>query len=116
VIRRRHSNGPKSFYAPAIVYDYAVDGGQYVGDAVHAGLSATKTSFRHPRGAEPYIEKYPVGSEVTVAYDPTDPSNAVLEPGQGGGQAAIMLAVGLGFFVIGLCLAGGFTVALIAGD
>jgi hypothetical protein len=64
-------------YRPDIVYDYEVNGTPYSGNRVgvlHVGSS-------NPRKAEDVVARYPVGSEVTVFYDPSDPQTAVLEPG-----------------------------------
>jgi hypothetical protein len=103
-------------YAPAILYEYEVDGKPFGSNVVHTGLSATESSYRASSAAELYVERFPAGSEVTVWYDPADPANAVLEPGGGGGQAAILLAVAIGFLVIAVLFGGGIAIALMAGD
>jgi hypothetical protein len=64
---------------PVVGYEYVVNGTMY---------SSGKLSFR-PRttilswigGAEPIVNRYPVGRTVPVHYDPTAPMNAVLEAG-----------------------------------
>ena len=64
-------------YYPRISYKYVVAGKEYssqrrslinvgAGRFLRAGLRKT-------------VERYPVGSEVTVFYDPADPSEAILE-------------------------------------
>ncbi len=60
---------------PHIEFAYRVDGREY------------RRVFEFPPGTHPlpeftesYLKKYPVGREVTVYYDPADPSHATLEP------------------------------------
>jgi hypothetical protein len=58
-----------------ITYAYNVAGHSYVGHRISwpAGSTADPT-------AQELTEKYPPGSDVTVYYDPSRPTTAVLEP------------------------------------
>ncbi len=65
---------------PGIEYEYTVDGLVYTGRTVSfGGIPATVD------GAGTVLLQYPVGSAVTVWYDPDDPDRAVLQPGAAGG-------------------------------
>jgi hypothetical protein len=60
---------------PDVDYTYEMNG------SAHRGW---RVSFEYIEGegrSQKVIEKYPVGSAVTVHYDPTDPSQSVLESG-----------------------------------
>ncbi len=61
--------------------------------------------------AQSMLEKYPVGAQVNVYYNPADPGQAVLERQAGGFGAG--LALGIIFLVIGLVLGCVGIVALI---
>lgn len=81
-------------------YRYEVDGETYTGDRT---ASATyRTSDRSE--VEETAARYPVGSKITVHYDPDDPATSVLEPGISA-LPSLFLALG----VVGLlALAGVF--------
>ena len=53
--------------------------------------------------ARSYVEKFPVGKEVAVYYDPQAPVNATLEPGMRKGDWMVF-AIGVGTIVFGLIL------------
>lgn len=62
-------------YAANVVYNYQVNELSYKNDALSFGkVSAGR------RKAEKKLAQYPVGSRLTVYYDPKDPAKAVLEP------------------------------------
>jgi hypothetical protein len=84
-------------YSADIVYRYEVDDQEYENDRVRFGENSS--SNRGP--AEDLVERYPVGRNVDVHYEPDDPDNSVLEPG-----------VTLGSY-LGLCLGGFFVVLAI---
>lgn len=58
---------------PLVEYEYHVGGKQYRGKRITIG---EKTSGYE---IEEILDRYPVGTEVTVYYDPADPQKAVLE-------------------------------------
>lgn len=66
----------RTFYRPTIVYLFSVNGRDYIGDRItfggQAGWSAS-IFFRYR------LARYPEGSQVTVYYNPANPSEAVLE-------------------------------------
>jgi hypothetical protein len=64
-----------SSYRPIIAYEYLVQGRQYRGDRIFCGLGRASWS----RETAEYIQRqYPVGSRVTVHYNPRDPQAAAL--------------------------------------
>jgi hypothetical protein len=65
----------KLWYVPHVSYTYFADGVQYVAQRIHFGAPA-KSAER--ANAEKALTPYPVGSTVTVFYNPDAPSSAVL--------------------------------------
>ena len=61
-------------YRPEIRYEFTVSGKEYAGNRY--SLLATAASWRSY--AEGVVMRYPIGSEVDVYYDPTDPNRCVL--------------------------------------
>ncbi len=70
-----HSEGFS--YLPDIEFTYTV------GEATHRSTSVRvgKISMSDKGEVPAFNKRYPVGKEVTVAYDPLEPSFGVLEPG-----------------------------------
>jgi hypothetical protein len=62
---------------PMVIYAYSVDGRPYQSYRVRAGDDTGQ--IRVIGDASRTLERYPVGSNVTVYYDPDDPANAALE-------------------------------------
>lgn len=62
---------------PVVIYAYQVDGRPYQSFRVRAGDDTG--GIRVNGDASRTLERYPVGSNVTVYYDPDDPANAALE-------------------------------------
>jgi hypothetical protein len=70
---RRASDGAGHVNYPVVAYSYEVKGERYEGRRITPGLEWGGT------GAEQVIARYPVGSRVSVYYDPGNPSEALLE-------------------------------------
>jgi Protein of unknown function (DUF3592) len=62
---------------PVVIYGYQVDGRPYQSYRVRAGDETGR--IRVIGDASSTLDRYPVGSNVTVYYDPADPANAALE-------------------------------------
>ena len=65
-----------TFYRPKITYQYEVEGDVYTCNTVK---TTPFGSSNLPKGPEKKLAAYPVGKQVVVHYDPTDPSNALME-------------------------------------
>jgi Protein of unknown function (DUF3592) len=65
-------------YRAEVSYRYTVDGTELVSSRPRFG---SRVSLSWSRPAVRTTRKYPVGAHVTVLYDPSDPGEAVLEPG-----------------------------------
>jgi hypothetical protein len=80
-----------------IRYQYVVDSQELEGSSVTIGGDL---STGERQRAEARVRIYPVGSSVTVFYDPQDPKTACLERKQEG--AGLVYAIAGGFFLTGL--------------
>lgn len=64
-------------YYPKVHYRYMVRGEVYTADRIAFGGHIETNQHE----AQKMVDRYPTGSAVTVAYDPNDPSVAVLNAG-----------------------------------
>ena len=77
ITRSQVARGDESF-EPDIAFAYNVDGVAHEGREITSGPSiASSTEVAATRR----IARYPVGTAVSVSYDPNRPSAALLEPG-----------------------------------
>lgn len=86
---------PARWYGVQVQYEYKVGDGSYLSDR----LSFHATGTRNPAAALNVLNKYRNQRTVTVYYDPKDPQEAVLEPGNIG-NLYLMLILG-GLLVLG---------------
>jgi len=84
-------------YIPNIVYQYQVDGMDFMGDKISFG----GTSNSNQTWAYKMRDQYPEGSEVAVYYDPENPQDAVLQPGAKG-STYIIFVLGVVFAILGV--------------
>jgi hypothetical protein len=63
-------------YRPVIEYEYQVDGNSYRGDKIVTG---PLVQFNWKGPASRLVERYPVGSKVTVYVDASNPRRATLQ-------------------------------------
>ena len=86
-------------YQADIEYRYSVDGRSYVGNRVSYRWNDKPSSRTSDKGYyERVLEKYPVGKNVTVHYNPNDPDEAVLETNPSW-VACLILFVGVSLIV-----------------
>lgn len=67
-------------FIPRIIYSYSVNEKNFTGTRISFYFEVVE-GFPNESMAAQYVQKYPVGSNVSVYYDPSDYSNSVLEPG-----------------------------------
>lgn len=85
-------------YRAEIAYRYTVKGEEHVASRARFG---DRISLGWARPALRLLQKYPVGREVTVHYDPEKPGAAVLEPEMSGFVLG-GISLGLTFVMLGL--------------
>ncbi|MFZ5809510.1 MAG: DUF3592 domain-containing protein [Chloroflexota bacterium] len=89
--------------APAITYEYSVDGKRYQGERISLAEIIPESDL------EATLARYPLGAQVTVYYNPADPRQAVLErtlpPDFGKGLAGVFAFLGGGALLVLLTLA-----------
>jgi hypothetical protein len=76
----------KPTYVAEIHYTYTVGGKSYSGDRVTLGSFHFGSSRNSHQKASALLERQPKGSQVRVFYNPTQPGEAVLQPGIHGGH------------------------------
>jgi len=74
-LEARHDSEGGYTYYPVVQYEYRVMGQPYQGNRIMPGPSVGGS------GANKVVARYPAGTQVTVYYDPNNPSDAVLERG-----------------------------------
>ena len=69
--------GESTSVVPVVVYQYEVHGQAYQGNIIKAGSNY----FRVQGSREPYTitDRYPVGAQVMVYYNPANPADCALE-------------------------------------
>ena len=83
-------------YKPEVTYTYQVAGVSYKGDKIAIGQVSSSAGY-----AQGVLDRYPVGTNISVHYSPTNPAKAVLETGIHGGTW-ICLGVGTAFAMFGV--------------
>ncbi len=81
---------------PDIRFSYSIDSNHHEGR-----VEFPPGTMPMPGFASNQLEKYPLGSKVTVYYNPQRPDQATLEPGRANDDW-LVLATGIGFTAIGL--------------
>ena len=82
-------------YHPFVSYTYTVDSAVYTSDRI----SSMNFNTKNRSVVEEVLKKYPLGSEIRVYYNNTDPSIALLEPGINIGN---ILLLGFGIIVLAI--------------
>jgi len=96
--------GNVGYCLPEVAYNFTVESMTYAGSAI---------AFRNPqstkKAATAIVARYPVGSEVTVSYDPSYPGACVLEPGTEGvhsffmwGRVSIFLGIAMAIVAVAI--------------
>jgi hypothetical protein len=95
----RYRDGDDILYRADVAYEYVVNETNYTGDKI--ALSEMNVNKSRPESAQKIADRYPVGQQVEVHYDPADPGKAVLETGVKIGVWGL-LGVGAFFLLLGL--------------
>lgn len=66
-----------TWWAPAVTYEYQIGGKTYQS----ANIRYLMPHFYQQEPAADVTTPYPAGGELSIAYDPQDPEDSVLEPG-----------------------------------
>jgi len=95
--KRDRDSGSTRMHEAKIAYEYTVDGVSY--ESTKISFMSSSSSLRGQ--AQAMVRKYPAGGTATVYYNPSNPQEAVLEPGAAGGAMIFMAAGGI-FALIGI--------------
>ena len=96
---QEHQSGLHASYKPIVRYEYSVNDEFYSGSV----LSLSDYSSQDKFVARKIARKYPFGSNVTVYYNPDNPSEALLEPGFNV-LLLFFLFIPIGLFVFGVAI------------
>lgn len=94
---------PQPLYRPEVRYTYTVGGRSFTGERI----STTDVEVSSETYARSIAQRYVPGTPVAVRHDPSDPAQAVLEPGihlaswllPAAGILFLIVSGGLAFFV-----------------
>jgi hypothetical protein len=75
-VQSQYTGGSHSTY-PVVVYTYNVDGKNYQSQRIKAGEQFL--NVRIAGQAQATVNRYPIGTTVTVYYDPSNPVESALE-------------------------------------
>jgi len=78
-------------YSAAIEYAFSVNGQTIAGSRI----TVITEQFGSKNWAEATSQKFPVGADVTVSYNPAKPEECVLEPGRWGGAGFLLILAGV---------------------
>ena len=102
-VREIASEGEEGWdHIPYIRFEYEVNGQLYTGSSLATGLMNTGAGEDQARR---FVRDYPVGSTVTVWYNPKDPHQAAVEKRAGASGASIAIGSVLLILSLGMvCL------------
>lgn len=98
--RGEAAGGSKVTAQATVRYAYRVDGKPYESERIR---SAPDGNRQRPGEAEEILARYPIGSRVSVHYDPEQPATAALEA-EATGRTATLAMFGLAFLAIGVAV------------
>ncbi|HEX8191881.1 MAG TPA: DUF3592 domain-containing protein [Allosphingosinicella sp.] len=90
VIESRTTLWTKRHHRPLIRYRYRAGGDVYVSDQI----AATQVYSTSRAAMQAFADRYPLGAQVEIAYDPGDPGHALIEAGRPPKAFLIMAAFG----------------------
>jgi hypothetical protein len=101
------SSASHVYWMVVVTFDYVVGGKTYTGDRLSNSPPMENTDFHdQPSPAlKMYSDRYPVGQEVQIHFNPSQPEKSYLEIRTGGAQGFLYFATGslvLAFIMFGL--------------
>lgn len=87
----------------SICYEYDVGGKRFEGSQI----GFMNPIFRRRSNAESKAQEFPVGTDVAVCFDPSDPSKAVLNSAVSSAKIIMFAAISVVLITLGLLLAAG---------
>lgn len=78
-------------YSAEIEYEFEVDGRTVKGSRI----AVISDQFGSKAWAKTTVQKFPVGTEVEVSFNPAKPEQCVLEPGRWGGAGFLLILAGV---------------------
>jgi hypothetical protein len=94
--RKRQGRRPVTSYSVTVEYQYEVGGNTYSNDKWKAGGHGTRWGSK--RTQVKLAQRYPVGTNVQLHYNPSDPADSVLLTGLDTVIFLIVLIMGFSFF------------------
>jgi hypothetical protein len=88
-----------TIYRPVVVYRYEADGLPHESSRITAGVAVRAST---PQPARNVVERYPVGSAVTVRYNPNNAAESILETSFGGLFTGLILGAVLLFVALAI--------------
>jgi hypothetical protein len=96
--RKRQGRRPVTSYSVTVEYQYEVGGNTYSNDKWKAGGHGTRWGSKKTQVK--LAQRYPVGTNVQLHYNPSDPADSVLLTGLDTVIFLIVLIMGFSFFFI----------------
>ncbi len=90
-------------FRPIVRYAFEVRGRTYESERISIG-AATGTESSEAQDARRVVERYPLGAEVDVWFDPRDPGRSVLVPGIPRAEIVVAVVAGVALVGIGMFL------------
>lgn len=90
IIEASNPSSPDNDLLPEIIFSYQVDR-----ETFHRQFEFPEGTHPLPEFAKAYNNKYPVGAEVDVFYNPDQPGIATLEPGAQGDWMILALGIAM---------------------
>lgn len=88
---RDRRNRETRSYSAEIEYEFEVNGQTFKGSRI----AVISDQFGSKDWAQTTSKEFPVGTEVTVSYNPSKPGQCVLEPGRWGGTGFLLILSGV---------------------
>ena len=99
IVRADIRKDDEGYLLPEVEYRYTVDGTEYTSDVI--SFRPTRAANFTTKPARSVLQRFPVGSEVVVFFDPSRPESACLER-DGKGTMVLLFASAILVVVVAL--------------